>query len=320
MEENNSKEINLLQLIALVFGWFKKTGNRLIHFFVEMLRISFRHKISLIILVVICVAIGQYMARKSVRTYNADAMVMIYGSDAQTVKEVSKQLENSLSSNKLISLATKLSLPDSIAKNIASINSYYVIDYMRDSVADKIDFKKNHSLTDTVNVRMRDRIYLRMQIKSIAQVPQVQTALLNFFNNNNVLKSQFGVKKNEYIQQIRLCDLELKRIDSLASISYFKENEKQLRFDNNRLLIGEQHKQLFYGELLRLQEIKSVAEFKLSNYNQPIEIPASFVVNPVPLNGRVKYGVYGIIIGYFLALFLALITENYKKTLKFLNS
>lgn len=320
MEDNNSKEINLLQLITLLFNWLIKVGIGIINLFGHILQLTFRRKITFIIVIGICIVFGQYMARKSARIYKAEAMAMIYGSDAQTVKEVSRQLENSLSSNNLISLATKLSLPDSVAKNIAEISSFYVIDYMRDSVADKIDFENNHSLSDTVNVKMRDRVFLQLKTRSIKEVPQAQVALLKYFNENKVLKSQFDAKRNELIQQIRICDLEMVRIDSLAKVSYFKENEKQLRFDNDKLLLGEQHKQLFYGELLRLQEIKSAALFKLSKFSQPIELPADFVVNPIPLNGRVKFGVYSIFIGYILSLFIAIFIENFKKIFGYLNN
>lgn len=319
MEENNSKEINLLQLITLFFDWLKKIGLGILNLIGYILQLTFRHRITLIIIIGICVAVGQYMTRKSTRIYKAEAMAMIYGSDAQTVKEVSRQLENSLSSNNLISLATKLSLPDSVANNIDEISSFYVIDYMKDSVADIIDFKNKHSLSDTVNVRMRDRIYLRVKTKSIAQVPLVQAALLNYFNNSKVLKSEFESKKAGLIQKIKICDTEFTRIDSLAKVSYFKENDKQLSFDNNKLLLGEQRKQLFSIELLRLLEIKSAAQYKLSEYNQPIDIPANFVVNPVPLNGRVKYGIYSILIGYALVLLISIFIENYKKIFNYLD-
>lgn len=320
MEDNNSKEINLLQLITLFLDWLKKLFLSIINAIGQIVKLSFRRKTIFVIVIAISIVVGQYMARKSARIYKAEAMAMIYGSDAQTVKDVSRQLENSLSTNNLISLATKLSLPDSVARNIVQISSYYVIDFMRDSVADIIDFKNNHSLTDTVNVRMRDRVYLRLKTKSIAQVPQVQAALLNYFNNNKVLKSQHETMKNELKQKVEICDSELNRIDSLAQISYFKESDKQLRFSSDKLLLGEQQKQLFYGELLRLQEIKSNAQYKLSNFNQPIEIPADFVVNPLPLNGRFKNGLLSILIGYVLALLIAIFIENYKKIFGYLNN
>ncbi|MDD3322848.1 MAG: hypothetical protein PHS59_15525 [Paludibacter sp.] len=320
MEEKNSKEINLLQLITLLLDWLKKVFIGFVNILGSILKLSYRQFIVLIIVVGVSVVIGQYLARKSARVYKAEAMAMIYGSDAQTVIEISKQLENSSPLNPLTTLGTKLSLPDSVAKNIVEFHTYYVIDYMKDSVADIVDFKNNHSLTDTTNIRMKDRVYFRILTKNIAQVPLVQEALLNHLNNNKVLKDGFENKRNEYSQKIIICDIELKRIDSLAKVSYFKENDKQLRFDKNKLIVGEQQKQLFWGELLRLQELKSIAQEKLSEFKQPINLPSDFVVIPIPINGRIKYGIYSLLIGYILSLLIAVILENYKKVFKYLRS
>jgi len=319
MEENNStKEINLLQLISLFFDWLKKLGKSILNIFGYLLRLLFRQKIALIIILIICFGISQYMVRKSERVYKAESMAMIYGSDAQTARQVCKQLENSSPTNKLISLATKLSLPDSVAKNVVGISSYYVIDFMKDSVADMVDFNDNHSLKDTVNVRMRDRVYLQVLTKNIAQLPKVQTALLNYFNNNEILKSQFDIKKNELIQEIQICNTESHRIDSLAKVSYFKDSNSQLRFDKDKLLLGQQTKQLFYGELLRLQELKAHSEVKLSNYIQPVVLPTGLIVSPKPINGRMKYGMYSIEIGFAISLLLAGLIENLKKIITYL--
>lgn len=73
-------------------------------------------------------------------------------------------------------------------------------------------------------------------------------------------------------------------------------------------MLGEQDKQLFYKELLKLQKIKSLL-VALSDQKHPIELQSDFVVNPTPINSRVKYAVYAILIGYGLALILALFVE-----------
>lgn len=320
MDENNSKEINLLQLISIGFEWIKNVFVKSTYFFGFLLQLIFKRKLSMLFVIVICVAIGQFLTSKSNRVYKAEAVAMVYGSDAQMVREVSKQLENSLQSNSLISLSTKLHLPDSVAKNIVSIQTFYMIDYMRDSVADKIDFSNSHSLEDTINVRMKDRIYLQLKTKNIAQVPQVQSAILNYFNSNEVLMNRLQVKRNELQQQITICDGELNRIDSLASISYFKENAQQLKFDQNKLLLGEQNKQLFYNDLLRLQEIKSKSIIRLNDYKQPIEMPSGLIVNPLPLNGRLKYGVYSILIGALIGFVLIVFLEYLKPILTYLKN
>jgi len=318
MEENNTKEINLLQLISMFFNWLNKIGRKLLNTIGFIIRLCYRSMYTFIIIIVLSLIVGQYLARPSARTYKAEAMTMLYGGEAQTVKEISKQLENSLSTNKLISLSTKLSLPDSVAKNIVEIKSFYVIDYLNDETADKIDFGNNHSLTDTLNVRMSDRLYLQLKIRKINQLQQIQTAILNYFNNNRLLQNEFIVKKDEYAQQIRICNLELQRVDSLAQVSYFKDNEKQLRFEKDKLLVGDQKKQLFYEDLLGLQARKSYAEMKLVDFVQPVDMPSGFVVNPSPLNGRVKYGIFSLLIGFAIAVIVIMLIDNLKNIFSYL--
>jgi len=311
-EGNNSKEINLLQLISLFLNWLSKLVKNLFNFFGYLIKLCFRRWLIVIIIISLCFLYGQFLARPSARSYKAEAMAILYGSDTQTAKEVFKQLENTLSSNNLISLATKLSLPDSVANNILEVRSFYVIDYLDDGVADVIDFKNTHSNTDTLNLRMQNQIYIRLVTRNINQVPQVQVALLRYLNNNEMMKSKFEAKKNVFLQSISICDREMLRIDSLAKVTYFKEYDKQLKFDNNTLLIGKQDKQLFYTDLLRLQEIKSNAEMQLAEYKQPMELPSGFVVNPNPLNGRTKYGLLSILIGFALSIVVSLLLENTK--------
>ena len=318
MEENNTKEVNLLQLINLCFNWLKKIGSSILNFLGYLTQLSFRHKVVVIITIMVCLIYGLYLSRPSARIYKAEAMAMLYGSETSTAKEICKQLENSVQSNKLYSLATKLSLPDSVGRNIVGIQSFYVIVNYKDGVGDMIDYKNNHPLSDTLNLRMRDRFYLQIKTKNISQIPRVQAAILNFFNTNPVMKNQFESRKNQIIQQIKICDVESQRIDSLAKVSYFKDVDKQLRFEKDKLLIGDQKKQLFYDDLLRLQEIKANAQNRLVNFTHPMELPSGFVVNPAPENGRMKYGVIGILIGFILSLIFSGLIENTKKIIVFL--
>ncbi len=320
MEENNSKEINLLQLISLFFDWLKKLGKSILNMVGYLLRLLYRQKIALIIVTIICVGIGQYLARPSARIYQAEAMAILYGPEAQTVKEVAKQLSNVLDYKKTTSLSPKLNLPDSITKNIVSFETFDVIDYLKDGVADKVDFAGNHSLSDTLNLKMKDQLYFRLKIKKISQAPQIQSAIINYLNTNSKLQSEFNSKKDEYKNRIEICNIESKRIDSLASLSYYKSTNQQIKFDNNNLLIGEQKKQLFYDDLIRLNDIRSFSEFKLTDFKQPIDLPSGFVVNPAALNGRVKYFVLSIVIGFALSLLLAGLIENLKKIITYLKN
>ena len=319
MEETNSKEVNLLQLISLFFNWLMKLGKSIIDFIGSLGQLAYRHKFIVIITILVCLIYGLYLSRPSARVYKAEAMAMLYGTESQTVKEVSKQLENSVSSNDLFSLATKLSLPDSVADNIVGIQSFYVIDYLKDGVADMIDFKNNHSLTDTLNIKMKDRIYLQIKTKNISQVPKVQAAILHYFNSNSEMKNQFEIKKSVIVEQIKICDNESKRIDSLAKVSYFKDADKQLQFDKNKLIVGEQRKQLFYDDLIRLHDIKSYSLTRLTDFVQPMDLPSGFVVYSAPENGFFKYGIISIFVGFLISLIISLFIENLNKVVTFLD-
>lgn len=320
MEENNSKEINLLQLLTIIFNWIGKFFQNIFKLIGKALKLSYRNRIVVIIILVLAIILGQYLSRSSARVYKAEAMAMINGSQAQTVKEVMKQLQASSPTNKSLSFGIKLSLPDSIAKNIVQISSFDVIDYLDDNVADEVDFDNKHSLSDTLNLKMKDRLYFVIKTKNINQVPIVQNAILNFLNTNSVLLNNYNIEKSNMLSTINICEVESKRIDSLARVNYFKQNDQQLNIENNKLLIGEQRKQLFYGELIELQNIKAGVQFRLQGFKAPIILPSNFVVNPIPVNGRVKYGVISILIGFALALFISILIENIKSLITYLKS
>lgn len=318
MEENNSKEINLLQLIGMVISWFVSFFKSILNIIGKIIKLSYKYKIVTGCVLLLSIAYGQYLSRPSARIYNAEAMAMLYGSESQTVKEVAKQLENSIGNNKLVSFATKLSLPDSIANNLVSFQSFYVVDYLKDKVADKVDFDNSHSLTDTLNLKMKDRLYFRIRVRNIRQVPQIQAAVLAYFNKNAVMRTEFELGKNNLINEIQICKTESRRIDSLAKITYLKSSDQQLRIENDKLLIGEQRRQLFYGDLLEINKVLSKSELKLADFKQPVDLPSDFVVNPIPINGRGKYGVYSLLIGYALSVLIVAFLDNFGKIKSFL--
>ena len=115
-----------------------------------------------------------------------------------------------------------------------------------------------------------------------------------------------------------MCDMELVRIDSLANITYFKDKKPEIKFENNKLLLGNSEIQLFYKNLLELLDTKAIAQTKLEDAVKPIVNPAGFIINPSPVNSRLKYGVYSLAIGFVLGLILAFVIENTKKWLNFL--
>ena len=320
MKENDNKEINLLQLLEIFINWIKTITINLFGFIGQLLKLLFRHLILTLVFVIICLSIAVYLTRPSEKIYKADAIALVYGCDAQTVREISKQLETAGPTKGYASIASKLSLPDSVARNIIGFRTYTVIAYQKDGVAVLVDYNNIYPIKDTMYVKMRDRVSMQLLVKNTNQIPQIQKAILNYFNNNEMLKIRLDNFKNEMNQQIVISGVELKRVDSLAKVSYFKDNNQQIRFNQNKLLVGEQQKQLFYSDLLRLQNIISTSNSALSNCKQPVVFPSGFAVDPKPINGVVKYGASAIILGLFISLIVAGLIENFAKIINYLKT
>ena len=323
MDDKNSKEMNLIELLNLLGKWIKKVTARLIRFVGFLLQLAFKHWVVSAIVLLLSVVAGQYLARPSVRRYEAGAMAMLYGCENTTVREVYRQLQNSLipkesTTFSSMTLATVLGIPDSVAKNIVKLESYNVIDYLDDNTPDLVDFENNHSLNDTMNLIMRNHIFIQVQTLKPTQIRIFQDALLDYFNNNTMLNSEFESSKSGIENTVLLCDTEIRRLDSLANLSYFKDSDNKISLENNNLIVGEQKKQLFYEDVLRLQDIRNLYNKKLVLFKKPIDFPAGLIVNPVPKNGRIKYGVYSIFIGSLLALIMVYLIDNLKKIINYL--
>lgn len=318
MKDKETKEINLLQLINIFFEWIMRILKKAFLFLGFLSQLFFKYWMVSFAIILLSLVVGLYLSRPSARIYKAEAMALFYGCELPTAKEVCGQLQNSLVKEKELSLGAKLGIPDSIANSIVLIENFNVIDYLKDETQDLIDFKKNHSLTDTLNLIMQDRFYLRIKMRNISYVKMVETAILQYFNSNPMIKREYEYAKAYLQSRIDLCDREMMRIDSLAKVSYFKDPNSKINFENDKLIVGEQEKQLFYKDLIQLTDIKSYSQKRLIDYKQPVAFPSGLKVNPLPINNRIKYTISSILIGVSIALLVAFILENLKKIMTYL--
>jgi len=320
MEEKKQNEINLLELIQLFFRGLKKFGLNILILSGNTLRLLYRHKILVCLIMAFSVAYGYYSGRPANRIHRVEAMAILNGSLAQTVKEVSQQLENASSVSHFTSLSARLDLPYYIADNIASISSFYVIDFLNDSTPDMVDFRNRHSWKDTLNVRMPNRLHFRIRTRNVHQIPVFEEAFLNFFNTHTRLVNEFEVKKRNLAQEIGILNSELLRLDSLADVSYFRFPEMQVQLHRNTLLVGEQEKQLLYEDFSAVQRRKTVRELEFASFTAPVVLPTGFIVSPHPEKGRIGFMMTYFFIGLVISILLSLFIEHRKSVFNYLSS
>jgi len=321
-EEKKQNEINLLELMQMFFRGLKKCGLNLINLLGNTLRLLYRNKVLTCVILALSIAFGFSMGRSDNRVFRAEAMAILNGSLAQTVKEVSRQLENASHLSDFTSLSSRLSLPYEIANNIISIESFYVIDFLNDSTPDMVDFRHRHSWTDTLNVRMPNRLFFRVRTRDVSQLPVFEQAFLNYFNTNTQLLGEFNVRKNNLAQEIQILNSELIRLDSLADFSYFRDisGGQQIDFRWNTLFVGEQRTQMLHRYFSIVQNRKTVRELEFVSFTAPVVLPTGFIVNPHPERGRIGYMLNYFLIGLAIAISLSLFIEHRKRIFNYLSS
>lgn len=319
MEENTPKEVNLLDLLSVFFNWVKRMFLGALSGLGFLVKLTYRKFWVFMILGVLAIAASFYLTRPAARIYKAEGTLMLFGPDAKSVKEYATQLENLSKNSTTLSFTKTLHLPDSVAQNLVEIKTFYVIDYNKDSIPDVVDYKNNHSLSDTVNVVMNDRLCVRIKTKKINQVGQIDAAITDYFNSNNSFKEQYLVAKSQYVNQLNATTLELKRLDSLANTTYFKDAHQQIKLSDNRLIVGEQYKQLFYADVLKLEKLKTEAEKAIAKYHAPAQCPNGLIVSLNPVNNLPLYLIITLAVAYLLGILLALLIENHSAIRKYLN-
>ncbi|NLO70671.1 MAG: hypothetical protein GX102_06965 [Porphyromonadaceae bacterium] len=317
--KKSTNEINLVDILGIIWKWIVAAITYVVKLIGKTLQLLFRYKVLTIILLLLSFAFSQYQSRSSNRKFKVGGMAILHGVPASTIKQVGRQLTSSSDRFEATSLGQKLGLDKEKAESVELIEFFDVIDYQKDSIPDVVDFNRNHSLSDTTNVIMPNYIYIQMKMKGTKNVDEVGDAVLEYLNENATIKSNFETKRANLTQRIEIIDAELKRIDSLSLIKYFKPEKQSLKFENNQLIVGNQFTQLFYGDKLTLQKNKAETLTEFNAAKSPVIMPSGFIINPKALNGRVINGIKGLLIGLAISIFFAFIIENYRKWIEFLN-
>ncbi len=318
--DKDSKELNLVEIISITFKGIFNLFIRIFKGLGSIAHMIINNWVVFLLTIILCVAIGAFLSRPSAHKFKAGTTAYIASSEANFIKDICRQLTFHDSDNVSLSLSKKLDIPKNVAQNIVSINTYNFIDYLKDGTPDEIDFKDKRSVKDTTSVILRDRLYIQVITKDIEQIPIIQNAILKFINSNPRLVEEFEVFKLNVLDKIAQSEKEMQRLDSLSQVSYFKDINKELSFADNKLTIGEQHKQLFYGDVLHLQDVIAHNKQVLARTPSPVYFASDFVIDTTPVNNQKKYLLIGFLIGAIIGTVFAFLLDKKRIIIDFIKN
>jgi hypothetical protein len=325
-------EIDLLELFRRMGKTLNLWGNALGKAFLISLVFMLKRWLPLGLSIIAGVAISYYLKTSSDSSFTSELEFRnnLALMDVKTKRDISGTTSEIISKiNKLhlfcmqrnsMALSEALSLKPESTKNISDINAFWIIDNSKDGIPDYVDYKGNHSPYDTNNIRMQDRMDVRVRIKSPQELNSIQNGIITFIENDSLYQQRNRLRLRQNRDLLSRIDYDILQLDSLQKVKYFEETRNnQPKTGGQIVFLQEQKTQLLYGDIYLLYQRKQSLETERDLYKGIVTMLSDFSTPVNRDNGTFFYGKIIIPVCFGLALLILIITANRRNLKELLN-
>jgi hypothetical protein len=211
-------------------------------------------------------------------------------------------------------LADAISVTPQQLKNIIDIGAFWIIDKGADGVPDFVDYDNKHNIYDTLNIRMQDRLDLRVRIKSPLELINVRKGIIKFINADSLFQQLNRVRLRQNRELLKRLNYDITQLDSLQKVKLREEaRSKQPQNAGQLVFLQEQKTQLVYSDIYNLYGRKQLLESEYDLYKDIVTVLSEFTEPARRENGGLYYGKYLIPFFFFITLLILIILANRKK-------
>jgi hypothetical protein len=233
------------------------------------------------------------------------------GTTSEIISKINK-LHTFCAENNSAALSQALSMKPESVQNISDIGAYWIIDQSRDGIPDYVDYKGNHSAYDTINIRMQDRMDVRVKVNSPQDLNLVLDGIVKFIENDSLYQQRNRVRLRQNQELLARLGYDIKQLDSLQKVKYFEETRNVKPASGGQIVfMQEQKTQLVYGDIYSLYSRKQKIETERDLYKGVVTVLSDFSLPAKRDNGGMYYGKYAIPILFFLTLLILIIVANW---------
>jgi len=235
------------------------------------------------------------------------------GTTSEIISKINK-LHTFCLENNSMALSEALSMKPESVTYISDISAYWIIDQSRDGIPDFVDYKGNHSPYDTINVRMPDRLDIRVKINSPQDLNLVRDGIIRFIESDSLYQQRNRVRLRQNQDLLARYNYDILQLDSLQKVKYFEET-RNIKPNNGgqMVFLQEQKTQLVYGDIYSLYTKKQLLESERDLYKGIVTVLSDFSLPARRDNGAMYYGRLVIPFLFFLTLLILIILSNRKK-------
>ena len=278
----------------------------------RMVRLTYRYWWVVITCVVLALAAALYYTRSENLTYKLNAVALLNGPSIQQFEQVYAPLR----SGRLLPEDAAIT-PFVHGKTAKGFTTYRVIDCLHDGNADYIDFKRKSKPYDTLNVQMNDRLCLQFRLKArdLDYLPQIEKGILEYLNGNKPMQQSYASYLSNLREEVRFNHAQALKLDSLTSAYYFYNvsSAQPMNYSGNGVnFYGDRKIRLFLEEIYEQQKHMQQGDYRLQLATAPVVLENHFTAVPKPVNGRLKYVLLFLFLGWALGCLIAEIIDKRK--------
>jgi hypothetical protein len=249
-----SDEIDLGLLFSKMGDFFKNIGLGTIKFFALVRRIPLENKALFIVLIITSTIIGFSYSKFIKKKFYESTMIL--SSDYLNKRLVDNTIEklNLLAGEEnKHGLARVLNMSDSLASNIVEFNAKPFIaekdlielevlkEQLKNAQAEAKNGKVIEQVVKRIEIENRHAFEITVKTYNPTVIETLQTALVNFFRNNDYIKRRIEIAQKNYLEKKMKLTRDLQKLDSLKFIIYdnYKNMAAQSKQGSNNVILSD---------------------------------------------------------------------------------
>jgi len=296
-------EIDLLELFRRIGRTIGKWFNVLLKGFLISLVFLIRNWLPLLVSIIAGVAISYVLKSNSSSFYTSDLVLRnnmakiaektrrdISGTTAELLSKINK-LHLFCQEGNSVSLSKALLFKQDSINGISDISAFWIIDLNKDGIPDNVDYKGNHNVYDTINVRMQNILNVRVKISSGIDLNRVRDGIIKFIEDDSLFQQRNRLRLKQNREMLTRLNYDIKQLDSLQKVKYFEET-RNLKPGNSgqTIFMQEQNTQLLYNDIYKLYEQKRDLEAENDLYQNIVTVINDFSMPTIRENDLMFYG------------------------------
>jgi hypothetical protein len=306
-------EIDLLDLFRRMGKTLSRWASAIETAFLITIVFLLKRWLPLSVSVLIGIGAAYLFKTTSPSTYTSDLVLRTNtGTPDEMISHLNRLHTYSVEHNHEL-LAVLLSVDIKLIENIDDVSAYWIIDNGNDGIPDFVDFTNKQNVYDTVNIRMRDRLNVRVRTKSPQELTNLKNGIIKFINDDPLFQKRNVVRLRQNQEMLTRLNYDIEQLDSLQKRIFEETEARHPKTGSQFIFLQEQKTQLLYPDILSLYTNKQKLESERDLYKEIVTVLSEFTIPSQRDNGGMFYVRIYVPLFFGLTLLILIILSNRRK-------